>query len=439
MKASVFPSQSDSEQVSAISATQEKWICFDAKGQGVFAERRFARGEVIESAPVIVVPQEQLADIEQAQLTTYCCAWGGGQALALGFAHLYTHSDSPNAALIKRIEALSIEVVALRDIEAREKIVVDLNANDGFFWLAKRNATVEGAIDPDHPARGRDHRLAREKGCQEAERKAMAQAAQRSAGGERQLLQATSLVPADGAVLDLVPVPYGVFLVGGEEQDPDAFPCDTPQHKRFLDDYFIGKYPVTVRQFAAFVAATGYRTLAEQEGTGWVYSGKRWKNVRGADWRHPYGPESNAAERSDHPVTLVSWDDAVAFCNWASRVTGYKMSLPSELEWEKAARGTDGRPWPWGNEPPDPTRCNYLNSVGDTTPVGRYSPRGDSLYHCADMAGNVWEWTASYLRAYPYECDEQRGGRDGYILRGGAFHQNHRWVRCSCRYWNYYQ
>lgn len=434
------PPESDSGEISATSATQEKWICFDhAEGRGVFAERRFARGEVIEKAPVLVVPQEQLADIERGELASYCCAWGEGQAFAFGFAHLYSHCDSPNAALIKRIEALTIEVVALRDIGAGEKIVVDSNADGRSFWLAEHKTTLEGATYPDHPARARDEREARERGCQEAERQALAQAAQRSARGERLFLQATSLVLADGVALDLVPVPYGVFLVGDEEQDPEVSLVETPQHKRFLDDYLLGKYPVTVRQFAAFVESTGYRTLAEQEGTGWVYGRKRWKNVRGAGWRHPYGPESHVTEKTDHPVTLVSWDDAVAFCNWASRVTGYKVGLPSELEWEKAARGADGRPWPWGGEPPDPTRCNYLNEVSDTTPVGRYSPRGDSPYHCVDMAGNVWEWTDSYLRTYPYECDEQRGVAGGYILRGGAFHQNRRWMRCAMRYWNYCQ
>jgi formylglycine-generating enzyme required for sulfatase activity len=135
---------------------------------------------------------------------------------------------------------------------------------------------------------------------------------------------------------------------------------------RFLDDYYIGRYPVTVRQFAAFVKATGHQTQAERAGTGWVLRGPRWRNVRGADWQHPYGPNSDVAGRADHPVTLVSGPDAEAFCRWVSAATGYRVGLPSELEWEKAARGPDGRLWPWGDDPPDATRCNFGGHLGDT-------------------------------------------------------------------------
>src|SRR5262249_43659249 len=138
----------------------------------------------------------------------------------------------------------------------------------------------------------------------------------------------------------------------------------------------------------------------------------------------------------DHPVTMVSWDDSVEFCRWASEVTGFSVSLPSELEWEKAARGVEGRSWPWGSEPPDQSLCNYQSTIGDSTPAGRYSPRGDSYYHCADMAGNVWEWTSSPLRAYPYEDDEQRGDPDCRVMKGGAFHLGQKWLRCARRYWH---
>jgi formylglycine-generating enzyme required for sulfatase activity len=91
---------------------------------------------------------------------------------------------------------------------------------------------------------------------------------------------------------------------------------------------------------------------------------------------------------TDHPVR-VSWHDAVAYATWAGK------RLPSEEEWEKAARGTDGRKYPWGDEEPTPDLCNFGKNEGGTTPVGKYSPQGDSPYGCADMAGNVWEWTSS--------------------------------------------
>jgi formylglycine-generating enzyme required for sulfatase activity len=105
-------------------------------------------------------------------------------------------------------------------------------------------------------------------------------------------------------------------------------------------------------------------------------------------------------------VVQVSWDDAKAFCDWAGLV------LPSEEQWEKAARGADGRRWPWGNEPPTDRHCNFNMNVKDTTPVGRYSPLGDSPFGCADMAGNVWEWTGSWF-------DTQQTRR---VVRGGSWY-----------------
>ena len=123
----------------------------------------------------------------------------------------------------------------------------------------------------------------------------------------------------------------------------------------------------------------------------------------------------------DRPVVHVSWDDAVAYAEWAGG------RLPSEQEWEKAARGIDGRIYPWGDEF-DAARCNSRESgIGTTTPVGRYSPGGDSPCGCADMSGNVWEWTAS----------EYEPGSGRRVLRGGAFSNGVRLVRCACRVRNY--
>lgn len=439
-KISAVPSQlckSGSSETFARAAGWEEWICFEHESNsGIFAERHFAQGEVIERAPVLLLPREHLADVERGRLTKYCCAWGEGQALVLGFVPFYSDSGRPNAFLIKTIKALTVEVVAMRDIGAGEKIVVSRMENGRAFWLTEPTTTSEGPIHPGRFAKGCQDLLEREQACRESERQALVEAERRSASMERRLAP-LSLSLADDVKLDLVAIAYGVFLIGAGEEDREACSLDRPQHTRFLDDYFIGRYPVTVRQFAAFVEATGYRTLAEQEGTGFVRNATGWRNLRGADWRDPLGPESNVRGKTDHPVTLVSWDDAVEFCRWASRVTRSNVSLPSELEWEKAARGIDGRLWPWGGEPPDTTLCNYQNRIGDTTPVGRYSPDGDSPYHCADMAGNVWEWTASHLRMYPYEDKEQRGDRDVRIVRGGAFHLGQKWIRCSRRYWHY--
>ena len=124
------------------------------------------------------------------------------------------------------------------------------------------------------------------------------------------------------------------------------------------------------------------------QGSAWSYTGSEWEEINGADWAHPRGPESDVRAKQDHPVTCVSWNDAVAFCKWAV------VRLPTEAEWEKAARGTDGRIWPWGDREPNSGVCNFNMTVGDTTPVGRY-PDGKSPYGLLDVAGNVWEWTSS--------------------------------------------
>jgi formylglycine-generating enzyme required for sulfatase activity len=250
------------------------------------------------------------------------------------------------------------------------------------------------------------------------------------------------LTIAPGMEIVFVRVPAGEFIMGSDKtKDKDAFDDETPQHKLTLPEYLIGKYPVTVAQFAAFVKATNHKTTAEKEGsgytwTGYTWTGGQWGEVKGADWRHPRGPKSDVIQKANHPVTLVSWDDAVAFCRWASKVTGREVRLPTEAEWEKAARGTDGRIYPWGSDPPDKTRCNFNMNVKDTTPVGQYSPKGDSPYGCADMSGNVWDWTGSLFKIYPYQSGDGRENPDdrgNRVLRGGSFDVNRRGVRCASR------
>ena len=255
------------------------------------------------------------------------------------------------------------------------------------------------------------------------------------------------LVLAPGVNLELVRVPAGPFLMGSDKtKDSQAYDEELPQHSLTLGDYYIGKYEVTNTQFLAFVQATGHKTTAEKEGSGFVWTGTEWKDTKGADWRHPRGPDTNIDQKAQHPVVQVSWHDAIAFCDWLSKVSGRKVTLPSEPEWEKAARGADGRIYPWGNDAPTKDLLNFNRNVGDTTPVGQYSPKGDSPYGVADMAGNAWEWTRSLWGKdvntpefkYPYVAGDGRedlnAGEDvRRVVRGGSWANAVVNARCAVR------
>lgn len=205
--------------------------------------------------------------------------------------------------------------------------------------------------------------------------------------------------------VELILIPPGEFTMG--EGD------DT--HQLYLEAFYIAKYPITNAQYKRFVEATGHKAP------------DHW--ARG----------SIPAGKDDHPVVNVSWYDARAYCQWLEDETAYVVRLPTEAGWEKAARGTDGREYPWGDEF-DKDRCNTEKSgIWDTTPVAKYSPQGDSPYGVADMAGNVWEWTGSLYKDYPYDANDGREDLEevgARVVRGGAFYRNLRFVRCACRDWN---
>jgi formylglycine-generating enzyme required for sulfatase activity len=143
--------------------------------------------------------------------------------------------------------------------------------------------------------------------------------------------------------------------------------------------------------------------------------------------RAPYQWQSGNPPRGkeQHPVVNVSWHDAVAYCNWLADVTGKAYRLPSEAEWEKGARGSGGRIFPWGNQWISAASNGREGGKGDTTPAGAY-PEGASPYGTLDMAGNVWEWTSSVYKAYPYDSEDGREDLKAAddvrrVLRGGAF------------------
>jgi sialate O-acetylesterase len=193
--------------------------------------------------------------------------------------------------------------------------------------------------------------------------------------------------PKDQA--EMIWIPAGEFIMGGLNGKDD--------HQVTLDGYWMYKFPVTVQQFRKFCAATG-RAMPAPPPWGWL---------------------------EDHPMVNVSWYDAVAYARWAD------ARLPTEAEWEKAARGTDGRVLPWGNDF-DTTKCQSprdLHGFAGSTPVGMF-PEGASPYGCLDMCGNVWQWCSSRMAPYPYRADDGREEIDSYrqderrVYRGGGWVMN---------------
>jgi formylglycine-generating enzyme required for sulfatase activity len=213
--------------------------------------------------------------------------------------------------------------------------------------------------------------------------------------------------------IEWITIPAGPFLMGSDKsKDKMAHDDEQPQHSVHLPEYHIARVPITNAQYLQFMRAAGQRTPGH------------WAN------------EEPPPDKANHPVVNVTWHDARAYGAWASKVSGCNIRLPSAAEWEKAARGVDGRIWPWGDEPPNAARCNFRNIVGGTTAVNAY-PHGASPYGALDMAGNVWEWTNSWGDKYPYAAADNEENPSGQgdnslrILRGGAFDLSEDRVRCA--------
>ena len=231
---------------------------------------------------------------------------------------------------------------------------------------------------------------------------------------------------ADGPRDDLVAVPGGRFVMGDAMGEPDEAPRSV-----IVAPFRLMRHEVTNAMFARFVAASGHRTDAERSGAGYVWT-RRWRLRPGADWRHPEGPASGLEAKPRHPVVQVSARDASAFCGW------HGLRLPGEAEWEFAARGGDGRRYPWGDAAPRQDRRGLANfgtvrcCAADATdghrrtaPVGAF-PAGASPFGIQDMAGNVWEWTAGRFPGRPGEVALRGGGwgNDPYCLRAAYRHGN---------------
>jgi formylglycine-generating enzyme required for sulfatase activity/energy-coupling factor transporter ATP-binding protein EcfA2 len=254
---------------------------------------------------------------------------------------------------------------------------------------------------------------------------------------------------SDEPLLGFVKIPAGPFVMGTREEDIPAliekyggqqgwYEREVPQHQLELADFYIARYPVTVAQFRAFVEDSGYQ---------------------------PEDPDS-LRDPDNRPVRWVSWYEALEYCRWLTeklreweempellahllRDEGWVVTLPSEAQWEKTARGKDGRAFPWGDEF-DAAKCNMGDTGIDTTSAVGMFPAGASPHGVLDLSGNVWEWTRSLWGEdwdkpsfkYPYDPADGREDLEAprgvvRVLRGGAFFNGSRGVRCACRYGYY--
>ncbi|MBI3014174.1 MAG: SUMF1/EgtB/PvdO family nonheme iron enzyme [Candidatus Tectomicrobia bacterium] len=207
------------------------------------------------------------------------------------------------------------------------------------------------------------------------------------------------LLCTDIAGAQMVRIPAGEFLMGSDSGPSD----ERPTHRLFLPAFEMDRLPVTNAEFADFLNAVGPAN-ARGENLFDVEDPDARIHRRGGRWGADAGFESR-------PVVEASWAGARDYCAWAGK------RLPTEAEWEKAARGTDGRRYPWGNEAPDAARARFAAGWNETAPVGNF-PRGASPYGILDMSGNAWEWVNSAYRPYPYRADDGREELTAGPVRG---------------------
>ena len=221
----------------------------------------------------------------------------------------------------------------------------------------------------------------------------------------------------------MVHVPAGDFFMGSSDGDASAYSDEKPVHSVDLDEFWIDKFEVTNEQFTRFLNEEGNQ---EEDGVPWVNVENEDSNIvyEGDQYKPRNGYE-------DHPVTYVSWYGAQSYCQWLGK------RLPTEAEWEKAARGTDGKIWPWGNDWGEDKVNSKEAGPGHTTAVGSYAA-GASPYGCMDMAGNAWEWVADWYQQDYYQVisDNLQGPNQGVyrVVRGGSWAFPQRLSRCSDRW-----
>ncbi|MDD4891376.1 MAG: formylglycine-generating enzyme family protein [Phycisphaerae bacterium] len=254
-----------------------------------------------------------------------------------------------------------------------------------------------------------------------------------------------TVVLGDVTAMKLISVSAGTFLMGSSDRQPGHRADEGPQHEvRISKPFYLGVREVTRGQFATFASDTGYKTSAEREGWAYAWDGTKWNRTDGASWRNPGFEQSD-----EHPVTQVSFPDALAFCAWLSRRTGQTVRLPTEAEWEYACRAGTTTVYPWGDRAEDgagwanawdataTTRFpgwagfKWDDGFACTAPVGLFRANGFGL---CDMIGNVWEWCADWRDETYYASSpksDPKGPDSGSVrvLRGGGWND----IPANCR------
>ena len=219
--------------------------------------------------------------------------------------------------------------------------------------------------------------------------------------------------PDDGK--DMVFIPGGTFIMGSGDGSSNY----QPEHKVYVADFYIDRWPATNAEYKKFVDDTSYPV---------PHYTVSWCDTRGYNW----DPETRMypEDKADHPVVLVTWEDAIAYAGWAHK------RLPTEAEWERAARGLNGRRYAWGNEFLAGRSNSKEAGLGRTSPIGHFSPDGDTPEGLVDMVGNVWEWTSSLFAPYPYDPNDGRESRQatGFrVLRGASWLNDANVAHCLSR------
>jgi iron(II)-dependent oxidoreductase len=253
---------------------------------------------------------------------------------------------------------------------------------------------------------------------------------------------------------EMTRIPAGEFWMGNDRTAPtraiedcqragqksckDDYQHDQPQRRVYLDAFLIDRFEVTNAQFDRFVKSTGYQTDAEREGdSAWVWREKNgkwvWVEVQGANWRNPNGPDTKSF--ANHAAVQISWQDAEAYCKWSGK------RLLTEAEWEKAARGTDARQYPWG-EGWSAEKANGAMTIKTTVAIGSY-PLGVSPYGVYDLAGNAAEWVADWYDGNYYASAPKRNPKGPHrgkyrVIRGGSWLSEPRGLRTFNRARSYH-